>query len=373
MIKRDKIKKKLLFTIILVFCFFILGSISEYKLNTIKKIQYNRNAKIWFKPLPEFPSQFNNKFGLNQQALEDIPLSEVDKSVWRKNVRKRIHKDLKGDLFPNQHVHYEVLSSEDKLEITEQEILITSFDGQLIPARVFLPLSPKKLLPAILLVPGHSGAQSGMLQLADETNSYQHAAARKLALSGFITIAFELRGFGYLGMPHYPDHDIWAYNALRKGESFKGLILKDTASVISILKNHPFVDPNRIGISGVSYGGEVAVQYAALDEAIKAVSFHSYAGSIGVPVGLDSSSALPHLCHILPGIDSWMSQEDWMWLLAPRKVHGVRGKYDQKDILENQSLYSKGWGDKTRIKIEIKEGGHEYYIDSSISFFKSVL
>lgn len=365
--------KKFLFITILVFCFFILGSILEYKLGVIKEIQYNRNAKIWYKPLPEFPSKFNNKSGLNTQILEDLPLNDNDKSVWRESVRKRIYKDIKGELFPTQPVHYEVLSSKDKSELKEQEILITSFDGQLIPARVFLPLPSKKLLPAILLVPGHAGSQSGMLQLADETNSYQHAAARKLAASGFITIAFELRGFGYLGLPNYPEHNIWAYNALKNGESYKGLILKDTAHAVSLLRNHPLVDPNRIGISGMSYGGEVAVQYASLDLNIKAVSFHSYAGSAGVPSNLESSSELPHLCHILPGIDSWMSQEGWMWLLAPRNAHGVRGENDQKDFLKNQKLYSKGWGDKSKIKIEIIEGGHEYFIDSSISFFTTVL
>ena len=97
--------KKFLFITILVFCFFILGSILEYKLGVIKEIQYNRNAKIWYKPLPEFPSKFNNKSGLNTQILEDLPLNDNDKSVWRESVRKRIYKDIKGELFPTQPVH----------------------------------------------------------------------------------------------------------------------------------------------------------------------------------------------------------------------------------------------------------------------------
>ena len=56
--------------------------------------------------------------------------------------------------------------------------------------------------------------------------------------------------------------------------------------------------------------------------------------------------------------------ESWVWLLAPRNAHGVRGENDQKDFLKTQKLYSKGWGDKSKIKIEIIEGGHEYFIDS---------
>ena len=174
-------------------------------------------------------------------------------------------------------------------------------------------------------------------------------------------------------MPDYPEHNLWAYNALQKGESYKSLILKDTAVATALLKEHPNVDSKRIGITGASYGGEVAVQYGALDKNIKAISFHSYAGNIGVPDDLNNSSTTPHLCHILPGIDSWMTQENWIWLLAPRNIHGIRGIEDKKDFMKNYEIYAMGWNDRSKIKMQIEDGGHEYFTNSSINFFKSNL
>ena len=144
----------------------------------------------------------------------------------REILRSRILNEINGELFPTQPTQYKILSSKNTVSLIEQELLITSFDGQLIPARLFIPISNEPN-PGILFIPGHSGSQSGMLQLSDEVDSYQNAAARKLAESGFVTLAFELRGFGYLGMPDYPEHNLWAYNALQKGESYKKLILPE--------------------------------------------------------------------------------------------------------------------------------------------------
>tara|TARA_B100002051_G_C16703125_1_gene622156 strand:- start:370 stop:1476 length:1107 start_codon:yes stop_codon:yes gene_type:complete len=363
---------KLRFVIGLIFTFFILGLVIEYKIGIIKDIQNDRNEKIWYKPLPEFPSSFNNKAGLSSNKFIEFPLNEDEKFFWRKTLRNRILNEINGELFPTQSTQYKILSAKGTDSLIEQELLITSFDGQLIPARLFIPISNEQN-PGILFIPGHSGSQSGMLQLSDEVDSYQNAAARKLAESGFVTLAFELRGFGYLGMPDYPEHNLWAYNALQKGESYKSLILKDTAVATALLKEHPNVDSKRIGITGASYGGEVAVQYGALDKNIKAISFHSYAGNIGVPDDLNNSSTTPHLCHILPGIDSWMTQENWIWLLAPRNIHGIRGIEDKKDFMKNYEIYAMGWNDRSKIKMQIEDGGHEYFTNSSINFFKSNL
>ncbi len=365
-------KVKFRFVIGFIFTFFILGLVIEYKFGVIKNIQNDRNEKIWYKPLPEFPSSFNNKAGLSSNKFLDLPLNEDEKLFWRESLRNRILNEINGELFPTKPTQYKILSSKKTVSLEEQELLITSFDGQLIPARLFIPVSNGSS-PGILFIPGHSGSQSGMLQLSDEVDSYQHAAARKLAESGFVTLTFELRGFGYLGMPDYPEHNLWAYNALQKGESYKTLILKDTAVLIALLKEHSKVDSNRIGITGASYGGEVAVQYGALDKNIKAISFHSYAGNIGVPDDLDNSSITPDLCHILPGIDSWMTQENWIWLLAPRNIQGIRGIEDKKDFMKNYDVYAMGWDDKSKIKMQIEEGGHSYFTNSSINFFQSNL
>ena len=59
--------------------------------------------------------------------------------------------------------------------------------------------------------------------------------------------------------------------------------------------------------------------------------------------------------------------------LAPRYVHGIRGINERNNFLINEKLYAKAWPDKSKIKLEVLNGGHEYFVDSSITFFKLAL
>jgi hypothetical protein len=45
---------------------------------------------------------------------------------------------------------------------------------------------------------------------------------------------------------------------------------------------------------------------------------------------------------LLPSAFVPQKLESWVWLLAPRNAHGVRGENHQKDFLKPQKLYSKG-------------------------------
>ncbi|HIE82474.1 MAG TPA: hypothetical protein EYQ00_00880, partial [Dehalococcoidia bacterium] len=79
-----------------------------------------------------------------------------------------------------------------------------------------------KRRPSLIVIPGHvRDGESGIEQTAVDRDSYQHASAMELARGGYITLTFELRGFGYLGSPYNQDHRIVAWNALLKGESYK--------------------------------------------------------------------------------------------------------------------------------------------------------
>ena len=83
-------KVKLRFVIGFILTFFILGLVIEYKFGIIKDIQNDRNEKVWYKPLPDFPSSFNNKVGLNSNKFIDLPLNEDEKVFWREIFRNRI-------------------------------------------------------------------------------------------------------------------------------------------------------------------------------------------------------------------------------------------------------------------------------------------
>lgn len=178
--------------------------------------------------------------------------------------------------------------------------------------------------PGILVIPGHtlSRTDSGLRQLVDGEDTYQAAAATALAQAGFVTLAFELRGFGLLGAPLDVDEFQVAYNALLAGSFYKALVIEDAMRALELLRSTAPTDGSRIGVTGASLGGELAVALAALDPSIEAIAFSSYGGSAGpFPAQLEPDEKTPmHYCHIIPGAWHFLRQEDAVLLLAPRPV-----------------------------------------------------
>src|SRR5690606_3026953 len=135
---------------------------------------------------------------------------------------------------------------------------------------------------------------------------------------GFITLTTGLRGFGLLGPPASSEHNV-IYNALLAGSFYKAVIVKDLKRAVDVLQSRPEVDAGRIGITGVSFGGELSVVYAALDTRIKVAVFQGYSGSVGPDLGLSGPAGHKHhYCHVIPGINTGLSSEDLFLLIAPR-------------------------------------------------------
>tara|TARA_R110001592_G_scaffold126336_1_gene337522 strand:- start:168094 stop:169227 length:1134 start_codon:yes stop_codon:yes gene_type:complete len=320
----------------------------------------------------------------NLQNFSRLPLTAeatTDSfSQWQENTRQLIIKTAGSDLLPKADVvpQFRVLSEETLANgIVRQLIAFKSFDQSEIPAYLHLPPGQQKL-PAILVIPGHvRESESGIEQTALLDDSYQHAAARRLAEQGFVTLTPELRGFGYLGAPYNTEHSIVAYNALLEGTSYKWLALKDIAYAMRLLRQLDRVDEQRTGVTGASYGGELAVNYGALDTDVKAVVFQSYGGSVGIKSAITGSkNSQPHYCHILPRVDRMVSLEQWLWLLAPRPTLGVRGDSDRLFKDDVISIYQQGWelaGEGTRPLFISAEGGHEYFVDPAVAFFREAL
>ncbi|KKK06772.1 alpha/beta hydrolase [Micromonospora sp. HK10] len=81
--------------------------------------------------------------------------------------------------------------------------------------------------------------------------------ADRLARAGFVTLAFDHRGFGESG--GRPGH-----------EDSQGK-LADLRAAVELLRSRPEVDPGRIGLVGVCLGGGYAVRAAAENPRVRAV------------------------------------------------------------------------------------------------------
>jgi dienelactone hydrolase len=298
---------------------------------------------------------------------------------WQKTLRGTLRTtfDL-PDMSTEKNVPFTVQST-IQLDggIARESISISSDDGVQIPAYLFSPGNATKS-PAILVVPGHvKEHESGIEQTGILANSYQHAAALRLAEAGFVTLTIELRGFGQLGKAYGTEHRLVAYNAILAGTFYKAIIANDLRHAVNFLQDRAEVDSQRIGITGASYGGEMSVAYAALDPRIKAVVFQAYGGQIGTNPGVAGTrDDQPHYCHIIPGANLLFQQQDVFLLLAPRPTLGIKGSEDRPwDPLFYAAL-QEGWsnsGKRSNLALTSESGGHEYFVQPAIEFFRKNL
>ena len=304
---------------------------------------------------------------------EDFLAWQADLRGWLRDEKFQI-----DDISTPGEVPYEILES-TVLEsgVTRVFLAFVAFDGARIPAFMFIPPDARDL-PGILVVPGHVGeTESGIAQTGGLEASYQHGAALHLAEQGFVTLTHELRGFGPLGAPFNTEHRLVAYNALQAGTFYKAVVVKDLKRAMDILQGRPEVDGARIGITGVSYGGEMAVAYAALDVRVKAVVFQGYSGRVGAGRAVTGDADdQPHYCHIIPGGNRVLSGEDIFLLLAPRPTLGVLGDSDDEHDPEFREAMQVAWGalgQQGAVALQAQQGGHEFFLAPAVEFFQKYL
>ena len=126
-------------------------------------------------------------------------------------------------------------------------------------------------LAGVLRIPDVPGPQPAVALTGPFTGVKEQvvgAYAKLLAEAGFVTLAFDHRGFGESG-------------GRRQHEDSQGK-LTDLRAAVSVLTARPEVDAARIGMVGVCLGGGYAVRAAATDSRVKAVA--GIAGGYNSPV-----------------------------------------------------------------------------------------
>ena len=294
-------------------------------------------------------------------------------SATRSAYQQALHFDQGNENFNARVLHRAPGENDTSIEYFE----ITMDDGVRVPGVLQYPRGGTQL-PAVIVIPGHTPrGESGLQQLVRAEDSYQHAAASKMAAAGFATIAIELRGFGLLGMPNFPEHKIIAYNELLKGSSYKARVMADLAAVHEFLASQSFVDAARIGVAGASLGGELAVALGAALPNIKAVAFSSYIEQ-GAFSGFDTKrTKQPHYCHIIPGVAKFMRKEDVFKLIAPRPLFGARETSRPGQFTKFANNLSELWSlldvPQQFEFMQVENGKHEFYVAPTIEFFKQHL
>ncbi len=286
-------------------------------------------------------------------------------SLWRDSLRRHLIEDTFTLSDATAAPTFQTLGEREVDGIRRIDVGIPAFDGDTIPAVLLVPERVDMDQPAVLMIPGHTrDGESGLEQLVTDTDSYHQSGALELARSGFITLALELRGFGVRGRPRFPEHRIVAYNAILAGSFYKNLALNDIHNAFKTLQSFPGVDAERVAIAGVSLGGELAIEYGAINDAVRAIVVHSHGGRVGRFSPITSPGfGQPHYCHIIPGAAEVMKQEDPFLLALPRFLQVVRSKHQPFADSRFQSELESAWAAfnaSGRLDVAIVEDGERY-------------
>lgn len=258
------------------------------------------------------------------------------------NLRNEIA-DIIGIQIPwtSSAIVYDVLDSVKEEGYTRQRITYDS-DGDKVSAFLLLPDKLEKN-PAILIHHQHNREHHlGKSEVCGLAGNPLQAFGPELAKKGFVVLApdsicFEERRED----PTVEGFDFWQHfhemcYRMLIGEFLMKKVLTDAMNGISLLSGLPFVDTERIGTLGHSYGGNTVLFLAALDER---VSFACASGSACTFECRMKHGTGIEMASVIPNFHGKYDIDDLVALIAPRRcliVSSEEDKYsmDAPEIVE---------------------------------------
>lgn len=315
---------------------------------------------------------------------------DTDYSLWKNLSYDRLL-GLLGKFPTPCPLNAEVEKTWQEDGIIYERVVFNSEENMSVPCIVLRPAKMKtdRSHAAVLCCHGHSPygkySVAGVAltpELKQNIESHRYDYAKMLAHEGFLTLAPDLRGFGERkdGDDPFPGRDRCNVNFI-KGALFGSYTLMlniwDAKCCIDYLQSRPEVDPSRIGMMGLSYGGTMTTFTAAVDSRIRAACVCGYGGSFSAfAVGRGNFCG----AQMLPDLYRYFDLPEVMGLIAPRPLLLNMGRLDNGFTIEEsvsgservKQIYAAA-GKPSSLEIEIHDGGHVYGGERTPEFFKMYL
>jgi len=316
--------------------------------------------------------------------------SREDWQQWQKKLFPAIKATL-GRLPEKVPLNPEILAEWREEDLIKQKIIFDVEPGLSATAYLFRPAQAKGKLPGILACHGHGpfGKEPVMgnrfsAELRDTIEQHNYDYGLKMAKAGYAVIAIDWRGFGERDdrrKPHFNDNtggrDICNLHYLRAnilGMTVLGMDLNDAGCSLDYLCSRDFIDSERIGVMGLSFGGTMATWISICDQRIKATDIICYSARFA-----DFAIRDINFCgsQITPGLYELCDIPDLHGLIAPRPLLVEIGVYDDCSLVDSamscfhevEKIYAAA-GARDKLELDLFEGGHQWSGRRTPAFFK---
>lgn len=200
---------------------------------------------------------------MRSAADVEARIARIRSTVWR----------LIGGPFEKTPLNSKSVGTIDRGAYRIEKVIFESQPGIFVTGNLYLPQKRKGPYPGIILPLGHA------MEEGKAHRSYQYVA-QSLARIGYVVLAFDPFGQGerlqYIDLQTgrekidpEDEHSQAGRPMLLFGSQFELYRVWDCIRAVDYLLTRPEVDPQRIGCTGQSGGGTMAMYAAALDPRIK--------------------------------------------------------------------------------------------------------
>lgn len=237
-----------------------------------------------------------------------------------------------------------------------------------VPANLYVPNTINHKAPAILYPCGHSRTQKV---------SYQ-PHPRKFAELGFVALVFETVQWGEVYGSHWGCYAEGQFQWYSRGYTPGGVELWNGIRGIDLLCSLDYVDPNNIGVTGISGGGSQSWYIGAIDRRVKAVA--PVCGCCTLESHIRQRMVDGHCDCMTPINTKLIDYHDIGALIAPRPLLIGQADRDGLNSIEGvkQSVaYMKKiyelYGAEDNINLVVTPGGHSYHEKSRTQIFSFMM
>jgi hypothetical protein len=248
--------------------------------------------------------------------------------------------------------------------------------------------------PAILCWHGHGpfGKEAVMgndssPELRDTIARHNYDYGRQMARQGFVTFAIDWIGCGERNDSNKPNFrntdrgrdwcNLYYLNATMLGTTSLALNIAHGRAATDFARGLPAVDPDRLGVMGLSGGGTLALWSALCDERFGAVEIICYS-DLWAHFGFRDLNYCG--MQVAPGLFKLVDLPDLQGLLAPRPLLVDIGAYDTCFKIDTamacfervRAIYDAASA-ADRLELDLFPGEHGWGGNKSVAFFREHL